>query len=66
MVVEATGEKAGRAKGGKKCSQFIILCRCYSRYCSALECMDGGETQFPALWRVGGEKGGGKWRFLLK
>lgn len=63
----ALAEKVGKAKGEKKCSQFIMLCRCYSKYSNALEGVDGGDTHLPPpLWRVGEKKGVGKWRFLLK
>lgn len=57
METQAIPEKVGKAKGEKKCSQFMMLCRCYSKYCNALEGVDGGETHLPPpLWRVGGKK----------
>lgn len=46
QVAQAAGEKVGKAKEEKKCNQFIVLYRCCSRYCNALECVDGGETHF--------------------
>lgn len=67
QVAQAAGEKVGKAKGEKKCSQFIVLYRCCSRYCNALERLDGREDPLcsPTL-RARGKKGRGKWRLLLK
>lgn len=50
MVVEATGEKAGRAKGERKCSQFIALCGCTVGAVMPWNAwMEGKPTLFPHI-----------------